>query len=197
MGISAQQVKELREKTGAGMMDCKQALVEADGDMDKAVRVLREKGIAAAAKKATRTAREGLVGEYIHAGGKLGVLVEVNCETDFVARTSYFQRLVRDIAMHIAASNPTHVRSTEVPEEEIAGESEIYRSQAQKAGKPDHIADKIVEGRLKKYYSEVCLYDQAFVKDPDVTVEELVGSMVAKLGENILVRRFARFKIGE
>ena len=197
MGISAQQVKELREKTGAGMMDCKQALVEADGDMDKAVLVLREKGIAAAAKKATRTAREGLVGEYIHAGGKLGVLFEVNCETDFVARTSDFQRLVRDIAMHIAASNPTHVRSTEVPEEEIAGESEIYRSQAQKAGKPDHIADKIVEGRLKKYYSEVCLYDQAFVKDPDVTVEELVGSMVAKLGENILVRRFARFKIGE
>ncbi len=197
MGISAQQVKELREKTGAGMMDCKQALVEADGDMDKAVRILREKGISAAAKKATRTAREGLVGEYIHAGGKLGVLVEVNCETDFVARTSDFQKLVRDIAMHIAASNPSHVRSDEVPEEEVTRESEIYRSQAQKEGKPDHIADKIVEGRLKKYYSEVCLYDQAFVKDPDVTVEELVRSMVAKLGENILVRRFARFKIGE
>ena len=197
MGISAQQVKELREKTGAGMMNCKQALVEAGGDMDKAVRILREKGIAAAAKKATRAAREGLVGEYIHAGGKLGVLVEVNCETDFVARTSDFQTLVRDIAMHIAASNPTYVRSSEVPEEEITGESEIYRIQAQKEGKPDHIADKIVEGRLKKYYSEVCLYDQAFVKDPDVTIEELVGSMVAKLGENILVRRFARFKIGE
>ena len=197
MGISAQQVKELREKTGAGMMNCKQALVEAGGDMDKAVRILREKGIAAAAKKATRAAREGLVGEYIHAGGKLGVLVEVNCETDFVARTSDFQTLARDIAMHIAASNPTYVRSSEVPEEEITGESEIYRIQAQKEGKPDHIADKIVEGRLKKYYSEVCLYDQAFVKDPDVTIEELVGSMVAKLGENILVRRFARFKIGE
>ena len=197
MGISAQQVKELREKTGAGMMNCKQALVEAGGDMDKAVRILREKGVAAAAKKATRAAREGLVGEYIHAGGKLGVLVEVNCETDFVARTSDFQTLVRDIAMHIAASNPTYVRSSEVPEEEITGESEIYRIQAQKEGKPDHIADKIVEGRLKKYYSEVCLYDQAFVKDPDVTIEELVGSMVAKLGENILVRRFARFKIGE
>ena len=197
MGISAQQVKELREKTGAGMMNCKQALVEAGGDMDKAVRILREKGVAAAAKKATRAAREGLVGEYIHAGGKLGVLVEVNCETDFVARTSDFQTLVRDIAMHIAASNPTYVRSSEVPEEEITGESEIYRIQAQKKGKPDHIADKIVEGRLKKYYSEVCLYDQAFVKDPDVTIEELVGSMVAKLGENILVRRFARFKIGE
>ncbi len=197
MGISAQQVKELREKTGAGMMDCKQALVEADGDMDKAIRVLREKGIASAAKKATRTAREGLMGQYIHAGGKLGVLVEVNCETDFVARTSDFQTLVRDIAMHIAASNPTHVRSAEVSEEEITRESEIYRSQARKQGKPDHIADKIVEGRLKKYYSEVCLYNQAFVKDPDVTVEELIGSMIAKLGENILVRRFARFKIGE
>ena len=197
MGISAQQVKELREKTGAGMMDCKKALVEAGGDMEKAVRVLREKGMAAAAKKATRTVREGLVGRYIHAGGKLGVLVEVNCETDFVARTSEFQQLVRDIAMHIAASNPLHVRSADMPEEEIAEESEIYRSQAQQEGKPDHIADKIVEGRLKKYYSEVCLYDQAFVRDPDMTVEELVKSMVAKLGENILVRRFARFKIGE
>ena len=197
MGISAQEVKELREKTGAGMMDCKQALVEADGDMDKAVRVLREKGIAAAAKKAARTAREGLVSEYIHAGGKLGVLVEVNCETDFVARTEDFQKLVRDLAMHIAASHPLYVRSDEIPEEEIAREREIYRTQARREGKPDHIADKIVEGRLKKYYSEVCLYDQAFVKDPDVTVEELVGSMVAKLGENILVSRFARFKIGE
>ena len=197
MGISAQQVKELREKTGAGMMDCKKALVEAGGDMEKAVRVLREKGMAAAAKKATRTVREGLVGRYIHAGGKLGVLVEVNCETDFVARTSEFQQLVRDIAMHIAASNPLHVRSADMPEEEIAEESEIYRRQAQQEGKPDHIADKIVEGRLKKYYSEVCLYDQAFVRDPDMTVEELVKSMVAKLGENILVRRFARFKIGE
>ena len=197
MGISAQQVKELREKTGAGMMDCKKALVEAGGDMEKAVRVLREKGMAAAAKKATRTVREGLVGRYIHAGGKLGVLVEVNCETDFVARTSEFQQLVRDIAMHIAASNPLHVRSADMPEEEIAEESEIYRSQAQQEGKPDHIADKIVEGRLKKYYSEVCLYDQAFVRDSDMTVEELVKSMVAKLGENILVRRFARFKIGE
>ena len=197
MGISAQQVKELREKTGAGMMDCKNALVEAGGDMEKAVRILREKGIAAAAKRATRTAREGLVGQYIHAGGKLGVLVEVNCETDFVARTSDFQQLVRDIAMHIAASNPLYVRSADMPEEEIAGENEIYRSQTQQEGKPDHIADKIVEGRLKKYYSEVCLYDQAFVRDPDMTVEELVKSMVAKLGENILVRRFARFKIGE
>ncbi len=197
MGISAQQVKELREKTGAGMMDCKKALVEAGGDMQKAVRILREKGIAAAAKKATRTAREGLVGQYIHAGGKLGVLVEVNCETDFVARTSDFQQLVRDIAMHIAASNPLYVSSADMPEEEIAGESEIYRRQAQQQGKPDHIADKIVEGRLKKYYSEVCLYDQAFVRDPDMTVEELVRSMVAKLGENLLVRRFARFKVGE
>lgn len=197
MEISAQQVKKLREKTGAGMMDCKKALVEAGGDMEKAVRILREKGMAAAAKKATRTAREGLVGQYIHAGGKLGVLVEVNCETDFVARTSDFQRLVRDIAMHIAASNPLHVRSVDVPEEETVRESEIYRSQAHKEGKPDHIADKIVEGRLKKYYSEVCLYDQAFVKDPDVTVKELVRSMVAKLGENILVCRFTRFKIGE
>jgi elongation factor Ts len=197
MGISAQQVKELREKTGVGMMDCKNALVEAGGDNEKALRILREKGMAAAARKSTRTALEGLVGKYIHAGGKLGVLVEVNCETDFVARTSDFQELVRDVAMHIAASNPLHVSSADIPEEEIVRESEIYRSQAEQEGKPDHIADKIVEGRLKKYYSEVCLYDQAFVKDPDITVEELVKSMVAKLGENILVRRFARFKVGE
>ena len=197
MGISAQQVKELREKTGVGMMDCKNALVEAGGDNEKALRILREKGMAAAARKSTRTALEGLVGQYIHAGGKLGVLVEVNCETDFVARTSDFQELVRDVAMHIAASNPLHVSSADIPEEEIVREREIYRSQAEQEGKPDHIADKIVEGRLKKYYSEVCLYDQAFVKDPDITVEELVKSMVAKLGENILVRRFARFKVGE
>ncbi len=197
MGISAQQVKELRGKTGAGMMDCKKALSEAEGDMEKAIQILREKGIAAAAGKATRTAREGLVGHYIHTGGKLGVLVEVNCETDFVARTDEFQQLVRDVAMHIAASSPGYVRSGEIPEDEIRKESEIYRRQAQKEGKPDHIADKIVEGRLKKYYSEVCLYEQAYVKDPDITVEELIKSMIAKLGENILVRRFARFKIGE
>ena len=197
MEIGAQQVKELREKTSAGMMDCKNALMEAEGDMERAIQILREKGIAAAPKKAARVVREGLVGHYVHTGGKLGVLVEINCETDFVARTDDFQGLVRDVAMHIAASSPGYTRSEEIPEEEIRKESEIYRKQAQKEGKPDHIADKIVEGRLKKYYSEVCLYEQAYVRDPDITVEELIRSMIVKLGENILVRRFARFKIGE
>ena len=197
MGITAQQVKELRDKTSAGMMDCKRALTETDGDIDKAARLLREKGIAAADKKAGRAATEGLVGQYIHSGGKLGVLLEVNCETDFVARTDDFQELVRDLAMHIAAANPSHVKSDDVPEQDIQRESEIFRSQALQEGKPEKIADKIVEGRLKKYYSEVCLYDQVFVKDTDVTIEELIKSVIAKLGENIQVGRFARFKIGE
>lgn len=197
MEIGAQQVKELRQKTSAGMMDCKNALMEAEGNMERAIQILREKGIAAASKKASREVREGLVGQYVHTGGKLGVLVEVNCETDFVARTDDFQELVRDVAMHIAAASPSYIRSEEIPEEEIREESEIYRNQAQKEGKPDQIADKIVEGRLKKYYSEVCLYEQAYVRDPDITVEELIRSMIAKLGENILVSRFARFKIGE
>ena len=197
MAISAQQVKELRERTSAGMMDCKNALKEAQGDMDRAIQILREEGIAAAARKAVRVAREGLIGHYIHTGGKLGVLVEVNCETDFVARTNEFQKFVKDLAMHIAASSPVYLRSEDIPEKEVSKEGEIYRKQAQKEGKPDHISNKIVEGRLKKYYSEVCLYEQAYVKDPDVTVAELITAMIAKLGENIIVKHFARFKVGE
>ena len=197
MGISAQLVKELRGKTGAGMMDCKKALKEVDGDIDKATRLLREKGIAAADKKSGREAREGLIGQYIHAGGQLGVLVEVNCETDFVARTTDFQELVHDLSMHIAASNPQHIKPEDVPEAEIQKESQIFRAQALQEGKPEKIADKIVEGRLKKYYSEVCLYEQAFVKDADMKIEELIKAAIAKLGENIQVGRFVRFKIGE
>ena len=181
MTITAQQVKQLRDQTGAGMMECKKALSEAEGDLNRAVTILRERGLAAAAKKADRETREGIVGEYIHAGGKLGVLVEVNCETDFVARTDEFQGLVRDIAMHIAASNPSYVQREEASEEELEGERAIYRNQALAAGKPEKVVDRIVEGKLNKYYSEVCLYDQPFVKDPDITVEEVVKSKIATL----------------
>ncbi len=197
MTITAQQVKALRDQTGAGMMECKKALSEAEGDLNRAVTILRERGLAAAARKADRQTREGIVGEYIHAGGKLGVLVEVNCETDFVARTDEFQELVRDIAMHIAASNPSYVRREEASEEELEGERGIYRTQALAAGKPEKVVDRIVEGKLNKYYSEVCLYDQPFVKDPDITVEEVVKSKIATLKENIAVKRFIRYKIGE
>ncbi len=197
MTITAQQVKQLRDQTGAGMMECKKALSEAEGDLNRAVPILRERGLAAAAKKADRETREGIVGEYIHAGGKLGVLVEVNCETDFVARTDEFQGLVRDIAMHIAASNPSYVQREEASEEELEGERAIYRNQALAAGKPEKVVDRIVEGKLNKYYSEVCLYDQPFVKDPDITVEEVVKSKIATLKENISVKRFIRYKIGE
>ena len=197
MTITAQQVKQLRDQTGAGMMECKKALSEAEGDLNRAVTILRERGLAAAAKKADRETREGIVGEYIHAGGKLGVLVEVNCETAFVARTDEFQSLVRDIAMHIAASNPSYVQREEASEEELEGERAIYRNQALAAGKPEKVVDRIVEGKLNKYYSEVCLYDQPFVKDPDITVEEVVKSKIATLKENISVKRFIRYKIGE
>jgi len=197
MTITAQQVKALRDQTGAGMMECKKALSEAEGDLNRAVTILRERGLAAAAKKADRQTREGIVGKYIHAGGKLGVLVEVNCETDFVARTDEFQELVRDIAMHIAASNPSYVRREEASEEELEGERGIYRTQALAAGKPEKVVDRIVEGKLNKYYAEVCLYDQPFVKDPEITVEEMVKSKIATLKENIAVKRFIRYKIGE
>ncbi len=197
MSVTAQQVKELREKTGAGMMDCKKALLEASGDPDRAAVILREKGLAAAAKKAGREAREGLVGSYIHPGGRLGVLVEVNCETDFVARTDEFQELVRDLAMHVAAANPLFLSRDEVTEEDLARESDIYRHQARASGKPEKILDKIVEGKLKKYYSEVCLLEQPFVKDSDMTVEELIQLKIATLKENIKVGKFARFKIGD
>jgi elongation factor Ts len=197
MEINAQQVKELREKTGAGMMDCKKALVEANGDMEQAIVVLRKKGLATAQKKAARTASEGMIGHYIHAGGKIGVLVEVNCETDFAARNAEFQALVKDIAMHICAQNPRYVRREEVVSEELQRERDIYAEQVRAAGKPANIVDKIVEGKLESYYQMVCLYDQPFVKDPGQTVKQLIEALVGKIGENIRVRRFARFQTGE
>ena len=197
MAISAEQVKALRDQTGAGMMECKKALLEADGDLEKAVTLLRERGLAAAAKRADRQTREGIIGHYIHSGGRLGVLAEVNCETDFVAATEEFQELVRDIAMQIAASNPSYVRREDVRQDEIEREKEIYHNQAQSNGKPEKIMERIVEGKLNKYYSEVCLYEQPFIKDPELTVEELIKAKIAVLKENITVKRFARFKVGE
>ena len=197
MAISAEQVKALRDQTGAGMMECKKALLEADGDLEKAVTLLRERGLAAAAKRADRQTREGIIGHYIHSGGRLGVLAEVNCETDFVAATEEFQELVRDIAMQIAASNPSYVRREDIRQEEIEREKEIYHNQAQSTGKPEKIMERIVEGKLNKYYSEVCLYEQPFIKDPELTVEELIKAKIAVLKENITVKRFARFKVGE
>src|SRR6266705_7191100 len=197
MEISAKHVKELREKTGAGMMDCKNALVEAKGDMEQAVVILRKKGLASAQKKATRIAAEGMIGHYIHAGGKIGVLVEVNSETDFAARSADFQALVKDIAMHIAAQNPLYVRREDVPAEVLEKEKEIYKDQARGSGKPEHIIDKIADGKLESYYQMACLYDQAFVKEPSQTVKDLINNLVGKIGENIQVRRFARFKTGE
>jgi len=197
MEITAGSVKDLREKTGAGMMDCKSALIEAKGDMEGAIVVLRKKGLASAQKKASRIAAEGMIGHYIHAGGKIGVLVEVNCETDFAARSADFQALVKDLAMHIAAQNPLYVRRDDVPAEELKKEKEIYKDQARASGKPEHIIDKIADGKLESYYQMTCLYDQPFVKDPNVTVEQLINNAVGKIGENIRVRRFARFKTGE
>lgn len=197
MAISAEQVKKLRAQTGAGMMECKKALVAADGDFERAVTILREQGLAAAAKRSDRETREGIVGQYIHAGGKLGVLLEVNCETDFVASTDEFQDLVQDIAMQIAASDPLHVRRDDVSIEEVEKEQAIYSKQALDAGKPENVVDRIVEGKLNKYYSEICLYEQPYIKDSELTVEELIKSRIATLKENISVRRFVRFKIGE
>ena len=197
MKVTAQMVKELRERTSAPMMDCKAALTEADGDMDKAVEILRKKGIASAEKKSGRIASEGAVGSYIHAGGKIGVLVEVNSETDFVARTDEFQDLVRDIAMHIAAADPRYLDREEVTQADLDRERDIFREQALASGKPENVVDRIVEGKLGKYYSENCLLEQAFVKDPDKTVGELITEKVAKIGENIRVRRFVRYALGE
>jgi elongation factor Ts len=197
MEITANLVKDLREKTGAGMMDCKNALVEAKGDTEQAIVILRKKGLASAQKKAARVAAEGMIGHYIHAGGKLGVLVEVNCETDFAARSDEFQSLVKDVAMHIAAQNPLYVKREDVPGEVLEKEKEIYKDQAHAAGKPANIVDKIAEGKLESYYEMACLYDQKFVKDPNMTVKDLINNLVAKIGENIQVRRFARFKTGE
>ncbi|RMG59376.1 MAG: translation elongation factor Ts [Deltaproteobacteria bacterium] len=197
MSVTPAMIKELRQKTGAGMMDCKEALVKSGGDMEKAVEYLRKKGLATAAKKATRTASEGLVASYIHAGGKIGVLVEVNCETDFVAKTDEFQALVKDICMQIAASNPQYVKPEDVPQDVIEREKEIYREQARQAGKPEKIIEKIVEGKISKFFEEACLMEQDFIKDPDKKVKDVVTEAIAKLGENIVVRRFVRFALGE
>jgi elongation factor Ts len=197
MSVTPQMVKELRERTGAGMMDCKNALLEANGQMEQAIDLLRTKGLASAAKKAGRVAAEGAVGSYIHAGGKIGVLVEVNCETDFVARTDEFQALVRDIAMHIAAADPRFVRREEVTEDVLARERAVQREKTLAEGKPEKVVDKIVEGRMEKFFAEQVLLEQPFVKDPDKTVGELVTEKVAKIGENVQVRRFSRFKLGE
>jgi elongation factor Ts len=197
LNISATQVKELREKTGAPMMDCKQALTEAKGDMEQAVVVLRKKGVSVAAKKSARVTSEGSVTSYIHAGGKIGVLLEVNCESDFVARTDDFKELVHDIAMHIAASDPKYIRKEDVTAEDFAREKDIALARAIASGKPANIAEKMVAGKMEKFYEEVCLYEQPFIKDQTVSISQLVATKIGKLGENIAVRRFARFKVGE
>src|SRR5215468_2967795 len=197
INISAAQVKELRDQSGAPMMDCKNALTEAKGDLEQAMLLLRKKGISTAAKKAARVTSEGSVASYIHAGGKIGVLVEVNCESDFVARTDDFKDLIKDIAMHIAAADPKFVRKEDVTPEAYAREKEIYRAQAAATGKPPQVVEKIVEGKMSKFYEEVCLLDQPFVKEPGITVHQLIASKIGKLGENISVRRFARFKVGD
>jgi len=197
MAITAQMVKELRERTSAPMMDCKAALTETQGDMEKAIDFLRKKGLASAAKKAGRVAAEGAVGSYIHGAGKLGVLVEVNCETDFVARTDEFQELIRDIAMHIAAAEPRFVRREEVTSDVLDREREIFRDQAIASGKPANVVEKILEGKMEKYFSEFVLMEQPFVKDSDKTIGQMITEKIAKIGENIQVRRFVRFKLGE
>ena len=194
--ISAALVKELREKTGTGMMDCKQALSASGGDMTKAIEFLRKKGLATAQKRAGRATSEGTIATYIHMGGKLGVMVEVNCETDFVAKNEAFQECAKNIAMHIAASNPIAVRPEDVPAETIAKEKEIYAAQARETGKPEQVIEKIVEGKLKKFYEDSCLLNQAYVRNPDITVADLLNDLVAKIGENISVKRFVRFQVG-
>ncbi len=195
--VTAAQVKDLREKTGAPMMDCRSALTEAKGDIEQAVIVLRKKGMASAAKKASRAANEGAVGTYIHAGGKIGVLVEINCESDFVARTEDFQELMKDIAMHIAATDPRYVRREDVTAEDLEREKDVYRAQAAATGKPAPVVEKIVEGKMSKFYEEVCLLDQPFIKDQTIAIKDMIATKVGKLGENITVRRFARFKVGD
>jgi len=195
--ISAEMVRKLREETGAGMMDCKTALVEGAGDLEKSKEILRKKGLASAAKKAGRATSEGIVGTYIHPGAKIGVLVEVNCETDFVGKTPDFQTLVKEIAMHIAASNPLYVTKEEVPGNVLEKEREIYKAQAAAAGKPANVQEKIAEGKLKQFYSEVCLLEQPFIRENDKTVGQLIQEKIALIKENIVVRRFARFKVGE
>jgi elongation factor Ts len=200
MSITAEVVRQLREETGAGMMDCKSALVEANGEMEKAREILRKKGLAAAARKATRAATDGAVGAYIHQGARVGVLVEVNCETDFVAKTADFQALVKDVAMHVAAASPAaalYVAKEDVPAEVLEKEKEIYKAQALASGKPQSVVDKIAEGKLKEYYATFCLLEQPFIKDPKLTVGQLVQEKIAIIKENIVVRRFVRYRLGE
>ena len=197
MEISAEKVKDLRGRTGAGVMDCKAALNEAQGDFDKAVEFLRKKGLATAAKKAGRIASDGLVASYIHAGGKIGVLVEINCETDFVAKTEDFQAFVKNVSMQIAAANPQYLRREEIPAGVIEKERAIYRAQALESGKPEKVVDRIVDGKLEKFYSEVCLVEQTYVRDQEMTIKGLVEGMIAKVGENIAIRRFCRYQLGE
>ena len=197
MNITADMVKELRVKTNAGMMECKEALAASNGDFEKAVDYLRKKGMSAATKRSSKAAKDGTIAYYIHMGGKIGVLVELNCETDFVAKTEAFQVLAKDLAMHVAASNPTYVRPEEIPADALDREKEIYKSQLAAEKKPEKIWDKIIDGKLKKYYEETCLINQKFIKNTDITVETLVNEMIAKTGENIMVRRFARFQLGE
>ncbi len=197
MDIDVSLVKDLRQKTGAGIMDCKRALKETQGNIDKAIEFLRQKGLAKATKRVGRRADEGLIGSYIHAGGRIGVLVEVNCETDFVARTQEFKDLVKDISMHIAATDPQYLRREDIPEEIIQKEKHILRMQALEMGKPEKVVDRIVEGKMERFFSEVCLLEQAYVKDLDVTVGDLLNSLVGKIGERIAIRRFSRYQLGE
>lgn len=197
MEVSAAMVRDLREQTGGGIMDCKKALAETKCNFEAAAQYLREKGLAAAQKRAGKVTSEGIVGYYIHSGGKIGVIVEINCETDFVAKTEDFQSLVKDIAMHIAAASPQYVRMEDVPQDVLEKEKAIYRTQALLSGKPEKVADKIVEGRIDKFFKETCLLEQTYVKNPDITINELLTAAIAKLGENISIRRFARFKVGE
>jgi elongation factor Ts len=195
--ISSIMVKELRVKTGAGMMDCKEALIAAEGDFEKAIDFLRKKGLSAATKRSSKAAKDGTVASYIHMGGRIGVMVEINCETDFVAKTDDFQAMAKDIAMHIAASNPLYVRPDEIPQDILEREKEIYRSQLREEKKPEKIWDKIIEGKLKKYYEDICLIEQKFIKNTDITVGTLLNNIIAKTGENVVIRRFARFQLGE
>jgi len=197
MSVSAAQVKDLRSMTGAGILDCRKALVETDGDINKAVEYLQKKSLAAASKKADRIAAEGAVGSYVHMGGRIGVLCEINCETDFVAKTGEFQDFMKDVCMHIAAMNPTYLTSSEIPEDAIATQRRIFTEMMKESGKPENIIEKIVDGKMKKWFGEVCLMDQSFVKDPDDTVGELLTKMIAKIGENMRIRRFVRFGLGE
>ncbi|MGC8971186.1 MAG: translation elongation factor Ts [bacterium] len=190
-------IKELREKTGAGVMDCKKALISANGDIEKAIEILRKEGIAVAEKKGSRVAKEGRIESYLHPGNKIGVLVEVNCETDFVARTDEFKTLAKEIAMHIAASNPKYISINDVPQDVLEKEREIYATQARNEGKPEHVIDRIVQGKIEKFYQEVCLLEQAWVRDPEKKIKDIINETIARLGENIVVRRFVRFELGK